>query len=482
MKYQPAYDGARVGRWIGILAIVTAFACLGCSNPTAPTSETLKQEDDGQLPAELIGQFERLGGKYGHFVINQDGRFEVNADGDLVFTLARDKPAVRGLPGFRFEKAMDDAAAAKLPRFDRVLGLQILGGGITDAGVKELLKLEGLTVLSLCGCEAVGDQYLGHLANAKRLEALDLFNTNVPDAELKKLVSLKRLRFLNLSCTQVGVAGLRELVRVESLQELHLTSCKNVTPAGVRELATLKELRILNLSCCPKLGSVSFLEPSGFEQLRVLRLGLSRAELDDGQLKRLIKLKQLRELDVDLGPNVTDQGLSELGKLTRLRKLQLNGRSNTKVSAAAVRQLQSALPDCEVKLGQFLVPSDPAREPAAVEAAVAKLQTLTLEKNGFVLIMGAPGFAVQHTDETRAVVAKGSAAVPHLLARLDLADYDETAFIVFCLRELRAKSAKAKILDLQKAVAEKRRFQSVRNHIGLDRELYQYLHDFESWK
>jgi hypothetical protein len=344
------------------------------------------------------------------------------------------------------------------------------------------LKLKGLSVLSLGGCENVADRCLRHLGNAKRLEALDLFNTNVPDEEMKELVNLKRLWFLNLSCTHVDVAGLKELAKVESLQELHLTSCKNVTQAGIRGLATLKGLRVLNLSCCQKLGSVNFLELSGFEQLQVLRLGLSLVELDDGQLKRLSELKQLRELDIDLGPNVTDQGLNELGKLTRLRKLQLNGRSNTKVSTAGIRQLQLALPDCDIKLGQFLVPTDPNRESASVQATVDKLQKLTLEKHGFVLTMGAPGFAVQHTDETRAVVAKGSAAVPHLLTRLDLADYDEAAFIVFCLRELRAKSAKAKILDLQKAVADKRRFQSVRNHIGLDRELYQYLHDFDSWK
>lgn len=126
----------------------------------------------------------------------------------------------------------------------------------------------------------------------------------------------------------------------------------------------------------------------------------------------------------------------------------------------------------------------PDREPTKeeVEAAVKRLQTLTLEKDGFVLMMGEPGLAVKHTEETNAVVAKGSATVPYLLKRLESADYDEAAFIVFCLHGVQAKSAKKAIRELDQALKEKRRFAWVQSDIALRRELYVFLRDCDSWK
>ncbi len=56
--------------------------------------------------------------------------------------------------------------------------------------------------------------------------------------------------------------------------------------------------------------------------------------------------------------------------------------------------------------------------------------------------------AVQHNDTTRAIMSLGSPAVPELVRSLATANENQATFIILCLRDLHAWSAKDAAVDL----------------------------------
>jgi internalin A len=60
----------------------------------------------------------------------------------------------------------------------------------------------------------------------KPVVAVNLYGTKMTDADLKELTALKGLTTLRLGSTKVTDAGLRELAAFKSLTELHLASTK----------------------------------------------------------------------------------------------------------------------------------------------------------------------------------------------------------------------------------------------------------------
>src|SRR5438270_435213 len=90
-----------------------------------------------------------------------------------------------------------------------VIGVNLTGRGVTDAGLKELKDLEQLTSLYLAYTK-VTDAGMKELKDLKQLTSLNLAETNVTDAGLKELKHLKQLTSLNLAETNVTDAGLKE--------------------------------------------------------------------------------------------------------------------------------------------------------------------------------------------------------------------------------------------------------------------------------
>jgi hypothetical protein len=119
-----------------------------------------------------------------------------------------------------------------------------------------------------------------------------LSGTKVTDAEMKDLADLKQLQTLDLRNTSVTDAGLKDLATLTELRALYLIGT-NITNAGLKEVATLKKL----------------------EKLYVVG-----AKVTDAGLKSLVNLKQLQELNL----------------------------SGTMVTGAGERELQKALPACQV--------------------------------------------------------------------------------------------------------------------------------------
>jgi hypothetical protein len=96
--------------------------------------------------------------------------------------------------------------------------------------------------------------------------------------------------------------------------------------------------------------------------------------------------------------------------------------------------------------------------------------------------LGGPYLYIGHNDVTKSVIAEGSRIIPVLVKRLDSSGYDESAYIVFCLRELRAKSALDKILELEKSLDEGKRFTQAPHDLTLKMQIKFFKRDLGSWK
>ena len=96
---------------------------------------------------------------------------------------------------------------------ERVTALGFSFAGITNEGLKEVVaKLPKLPQLSLRACK------------------------QITDAGLKEVAKLQNLTWLSLNGTQITDAGLKEVAKMKQLKELDLKNTKTITKEGVAEL------------------------------------------------------------------------------------------------------------------------------------------------------------------------------------------------------------------------------------------------------
>lgn len=128
-----------------------------------------------------------------------------------------------GVPGE--EHAVRDEAEAKAIATIKSLGgfvkrddtksvnsfvVVLTGASVTDATLKELAPLKGLSTLSIRNA-GVTDEGLKELAQFQSLTLLNISDTNVTDAGLKELGTFKQLISVTLYRTKATEAGLAEL-------------------------------------------------------------------------------------------------------------------------------------------------------------------------------------------------------------------------------------------------------------------------------
>jgi uncharacterized protein YjbI with pentapeptide repeats len=114
-----------------------------------------------------------------------------------------------------------------------VIGVNLSGTTVTDAGLEHLKGLTQLQELSLTDTKVSGAG-LEHLKELTNLQRLDLMHTEVTDAGLEGLKELTNLKGLNLWGTKVTDAGLERLRGLTKLQWLNLLGTA-VTADGVRQ-------------------------------------------------------------------------------------------------------------------------------------------------------------------------------------------------------------------------------------------------------
>ena len=94
---------------------------------------------------------------------------------------------------------------------------------------------------------------------------------------------------------------------------------------------------------------------------------------------------------------------------------------------------------------------------------------------------GGPYVGLQANEATKAVVAQGKAIVPLIVERLRQAGDVEAAWLVFCLRELKAVEAREAVETLQTAIASGKQYAGVNRTLTVDLQLQYYLRDAETW-
>ena len=101
-------------------------------------------------------------------------------------------------------------------------------GGLTK------VDLAKVTMLALRSTK-ITDAGLKEIAKLQKLELLNLNSTQITDAGLKEIAKLQKLELLNLNDTNITDAGLKAVAKLQKLIELSLGNTKN-TAAGVAEL------------------------------------------------------------------------------------------------------------------------------------------------------------------------------------------------------------------------------------------------------
>src|SRR5881409_2312039 len=105
------------------------------------------------------------------------------------------------------------SGAARADEASAVKAVENLGGKVTRDD-----KLPGKPVIGVnLGGTKVTDAGLKELKHLKQLTSLYLNNTQVTDAGLKELKDLKQLTYLDVAFTQVTDAGLKELKDLKQL-------------------------------------------------------------------------------------------------------------------------------------------------------------------------------------------------------------------------------------------------------------------------
>ena len=82
---------------------------------------------------------------------------------------------------------------------------------ITDAGLKDIAKLQKLELLDLVYCEQITAVGLKEVAKLQNLTRLYLNRTKITDAGLKEVAKLQQLRGISLTNTKITDAGVAEL-------------------------------------------------------------------------------------------------------------------------------------------------------------------------------------------------------------------------------------------------------------------------------
>jgi hypothetical protein len=266
-----------------------------------------------------------------------------------------------------FEAELQDAAITRIMKlgatvtFDAnspskpVIGVKF--GDVTDLDLKHLEKLWTLRELYFIGNgESVTDEGLGHLKGLKNLQTLVLpLSKHITDDGLKHLRGLTNLRSISLSETQVADAGLVHFKLLKKLQSLDVSytgvtgvGLENlnhtpVTDIGLKHIEGLTNLQYLNLFGCSRItdaGLEHLKRMTNLEELNLLECG----HITDGGLKHVREMTRLKTLRLR-GTQVTDAGLEHFRGLTDLQTLSLTG---THVTDAGVKDLQAALPKCEI--------------------------------------------------------------------------------------------------------------------------------------
>ncbi|MCI4391501.1 hypothetical protein PGIGA_G00135280 [Pangasianodon gigas] len=248
---------------------------------------------------------------------------------------------------------------------------------ITDCGLSVLCKLVKLQYLNLSACSKLTDGCLHHMTPLRSLCVLILDHTKVSDAGLLVFLQSSPPALVHLSLNQTAVTEETLTALCVCVPQLRLLSITHTRVCDVSALANLHDLQTLHLDftqikeeslqCLSAHRNLSSLSlhgvpvSSGDHTLEIIS-GLNLTQLTlpgrhsvtDAGLFFLCAHTLLSELDLSDYTHISDQGITHLGKLTRLKKLSL---SNTPLTDAGLSALSTLTLLMDVCLNRTAVTS-----------------------------------------------------------------------------------------------------------------------------
>ncbi|WP_304116546.1 leucine-rich repeat domain-containing protein [Mycolicibacterium bacteremicum] len=183
----------------------------------------------------------------------------------------------------------------------------------------DALNAESITALSLASCRRLTGPGIAALAAFPAATFLDLFNTNLTDADLAILGDLRELEVLNLAGTAITGELLGTLAGLPKLRTLHL-GFTDITPQSLPVLANSPNLTTLNVVATATgdaevgvLAAIASLTELGLDETRITDRAVAEIRASGAHLTRL-----------QLGYTaVTDECVADLCALGSLTHLQL---------------------------------------------------------------------------------------------------------------------------------------------------------------
>lgn len=219
---------------------------------------------------------------------------------------------------------------------------------VIDTGLESLSKLTTLIELELAQMTDARLAYLSRLVNLKRLSfhaPAASEASRITDNGLLYLTPLVNLEHLDLgNFAKITDTGLPYLLNLKKLQFLNLNGISLVTVKGLEQLKGLSELRYLGV-----MSTLSLEYVQHFPKLEIVYAW----DKNDSEIQYLETLNNLQELYIacstfDKILEITDLSVKTLIKLKSLKILYL---WDTKISEGGLRQIQNALPNCEIDTG-----------------------------------------------------------------------------------------------------------------------------------
>lgn len=250
----------------------------------------------------------------------------------------------------RYAENITDAGIAHLRHWTGLEHLDVRGTKVTSSLFEHLSKMRKLRFLDVAHTR-VSDERFEELIHLERLERFAFGGNKMSGVALPLLESLPSLRELDVSGEQRTDSGLwsvsvtdfniEAIARLRRLEALDLGET-DISDRGVARLAELKDLRELDLSGTRVTGK-GIAALAKLPELRHLKLW--RAEgIDDAAVESLLELENLEVLELP-ETRVTAEGLSRLSGLKDLEKLFIGGLDVTRDEVEALR---AALPGCFV--------------------------------------------------------------------------------------------------------------------------------------
>ena len=199
--------------------------------------------------------------------------------------------------------------------------------------------LQGATSLEHfeCAGSVISDVGLSYL-NAETLTRLKMDAApNVTDAGLVKFTNLTFLYLYD--CPQVNGSCLQHMPKLEHCAFVKGPNITDESLAYLRQMSDLTHVEFYGLS---RVTDVGYGHLGKLVQLQ--SLGLQKCELTDARFKLIRGLVHLENLHL-LATEITDESLELMANMKKLTRLHVR---QTQVTPEGVKELQKALPNCEI--------------------------------------------------------------------------------------------------------------------------------------